>query len=189
MPPRYGQSVQFGARFAARRGLTLIEMVAVMGANVVLMAAAIAALMAMSRADRNFDGRLAEIRALAPLADRLREDVHAAARVRWNDAEQTLYLNAAAGGPWIAYRGEVDRWERRVADVEDGAADGELSSVYRLPEGHKVNVAVEPAEAATGELVRLRWHIDPEEERPDRELPSAIEMVVTVGRDERLLHE
>jgi hypothetical protein len=165
--------------------MSLMELMAVMSANAVLMAAAIAALMAISRADRQFARHLDESQALAPLLDRLFDDIHAARSVRWEEAEQTLYLEGSGKDAPITYRGELNRWVRRLSQ-QPNAPEGVITSVYRLPK--RVQVAVEPAEAAAGELVRIAWRTKPDKSRPDRLPPLPTEIVVAVGRNERLLH-
>jgi hypothetical protein len=165
--------------------MSLMELLAVMSANAVLMAAAIAALMAISRADRQFARHLDETQALAPLLDRLRDDIHAARSVRWDETEQTLHVEAIGEDASVTYRSEADRWLRRLSE-QPNAPEGVITSVYRLPK--RVRVAVEPADAAAGDLIHVAWRTKPDKLPPDRLPPLATEIVVAVGRNERLLH-
>lgn len=174
-------------RLPLPRGISLIELLAVMGANVVLIAAAISVLVTVGHADRQFARRMNDSLAVNAMLDRLRADVHAASALRWDATSKTLHL-PSAGGAATTYRRIVDRWERRTITSEDIAdAKGDLTAAFRLPAD--VAVAVEPADAAAGELVHVTLRLTPKEPRPDRQPPLAAEMVVAVGRDARLLHE
>jgi type II secretory pathway pseudopilin PulG len=172
--------------------MTLIEVMAVMGASAALMAAAIGVLLAMGRADRQFTRRSEDARQIATLFDRLRQDLHAADAVRWDEAAQTLELLAEDGGV-TEYRLAPDRLERWRVAAEDAAADeksprsGKLTSAYPLPTG--THLTAEPASAAAGELVRITLPREQEEPRPDRQPPPAAELVAAVGSNARLLHE
>lgn len=168
-------------------GITLIELLAVMGANAALVAAAISVLVAVGHADRQSTRRTNDSQAVSAMLNSLREDVHAASALRWDKEAATLHL-ASTGGAATAYRRDADRWERRSITSEDVAAEKrELTSAFRLPAD--MAVAFEPTAAAAGELVHVTLRITPEEPLPDRQSVLAAEIVVAVGRDERLLHE
>jgi hypothetical protein len=169
--------------------MTLIEVIAVIGANAALLAAAIAVLLSMGRADRQFARRSEDSLRIRALCDRLREDLHAADVVRWNEGAKTLALVAADGGA-IEYRLTSDRVERWTveADSEDKTTrGGKLTSAFPLPAG--THMTVKPASAVAGDLVHIALPVEPDEPQPDRQPPHASEMVAAVGRDLRLLHE
>src|SRR5215213_9878971 len=105
----YYRSLIAPRRPAPPRGMSLIEVLAVTGANAVLMATAIGAFMSISRADRTFARRFDESQALAPLVERLRDDIHAAHRVRWDKAKRILNLDTADAASPIVYRLEKGR--------------------------------------------------------------------------------
>lgn len=189
--PRNLSIVQYSAqRLTRRRGMTLIEVCAVMAANAILIAVVLSALFALGRADRRSAERVHQQRGLAPLATRLRSDLHASQAVRWNDAEQTLQLTTFDDDT-ITYARVDDRWERRLAPSGEssgtGKAAGELAGAFPIP--RELTPTILPAAAAAGEQLRIVWNAaeDAEHDRPL--VPTPPEWSVTVGRDERLLHE
>lgn len=178
------RSIRRRARRASR-GLSLVEMLAVISASTVVIGAAIVVLATIGRADRVYDKRLNHQRAITQLAERLRTDIHAAEKVTWDGSKTTLRL-IAADDSVLAYAAEEERWVRRK--LASGAqGDGELSGAYALPAGLLANI--EPAEALSGDRVRIEWTI-PAAEGASRGAPSmTVELIAVVGRDERLLHE
>jgi type II secretory pathway pseudopilin PulG len=171
-------------RLARPHGMTLIEVLVVTGANAVLMATAIGAFMAISRADRTFARRLDEAQVLAPLLERLRDDIHAAGSVQWDEAKRTLNVEPDGGNSPIVYRVAKGRC-MRVSPP--GAETEEEITEYRLPQ--RAQLTVTPAESATGDLVHITWSINPAKSQAERDPPPAMEIVVAVGRNERLLYQ
>jgi hypothetical protein len=181
------QFIQRSGRHRARqasRGVSLVEMLAVMSACTVVISAAIVMLATIGRADRVYDKRLNQQHAVAQLAERLRVDIRAAEKVTWDEPKATLRL-AAADGSLVSYLAEEERWVRRaLASGKEG--EGELSGVYSLP-GDPL-AEIEPAETASGERVRIEWTLP--FEGASRGAPTTtVELIAVVGRDERLLHE
>jgi hypothetical protein len=169
----------------ASRGVSLVEMLAVMSASTVVIGAAVVMLATIGRADRVYDKRLNQQHAVTQLAERLRVDIYAAEKVTWDEPKSTLRLTAADGSV-LAYAAEGERWARRKLASGEGKAEGELSGAYSLPAS--IVVKVEPAEAAPGDRVRIEWTLPAAE--ASRGAPSTIvELIAVVGRDERLLHE
>lgn len=167
--------------------MTLIELLAVMGANSILVGAAIVALVVVGRADRTFDTRIEQRHALLEMAQRIRQDIHGADQVKWDEAKQTLRMNMA-DETIIIYATVEGRCERRVLSAEaidEGAAD-ELTAAFRVPAG--LHAIVEPADAKAAEAVRITWANASDEPR-EKTAPPPVEMLVLVGRDERLLHK
>src|SRR5688500_1024246 len=78
----------------ARRAASLIEAVAVMGANVVLIAAALSVLMTYIRADRQLAARDDRALQLAPMMHQVRDDLHAAQSAHFDDQTLTLQMSA-----------------------------------------------------------------------------------------------
>ena len=78
-----------------RRGMSLIEIVAVMAANFAFVAAAVSLLLAHIRADRELTERLNRRLELAPIIASLRDDLRAANRATFDD--QTLALEISEG--------------------------------------------------------------------------------------------
>ena len=76
-------------------GMTLIEICTVMAANVVLVAVILSALFALGRADRSYATRVDKLRGVAELSTRLRDDLHAAQALAWDEAAGRLQLTMA----------------------------------------------------------------------------------------------
>ncbi len=175
------------------RGMSLIEVVAVMGANAALMAAAIGALLAVGHADRRFARRMNDSTSVASLLERLRADIHACDSIRWDEELKTLELKATGGGA-TEYRLDSQRLERWTVEPDDDGDAGNplerkraLTSAFRLPNG--MRIAVEPASVAAGELVSVTLQPQYDHPQPDRQPPQAPMIYVAVGKDARLLHE
>lgn len=175
-------------------GITLIEVCAVMAANVVLVAVILSALFALGRADRSYATRVDKLRGVAELSTRLRDDLHAAQVLAWDEAAGRLQLTMADQS--VVYVREKDRWERRSTPTTDAAVDqsqdvepsaGELTAVYRIP--RQLQATITPAEAIAGQQVRLVWRAELDAERDRPALPTPPELSVTLGRDERILHQ
>jgi type II secretory pathway component PulJ len=164
---------------AHRRAMSLLETVAVMGANVVLVAAALSLLMTYIRADRQLAARDERMLQLSPMMKQVRDDLRGAETAHFSD--QTLTLQMLAGGE-ASYHEHDGAWQRLRS--ENGAA--ELAGAYRLPAGSQL--AMSPTDAAAGDVVRVEWSMPAEVALPNRPLPPAEELVVAVGRDGRLLH-
>lgn len=163
-----------------RRAMSLLETVVVMGANAVLVAAALSLLMTYIRADRQLAARDDRGLQLAPMMKQVRNDLRGAQAARWNDQILTLQMLA---GDEVSYREREGTWQR-LRSAENAAA--ELAGAYRLPIGSQL--AMSPADAAAGDVVRVEWSTPAEVALPNRPLPSAEELVVAVGSDGRLLH-
>ncbi|MBA3480387.1 MAG: hypothetical protein H0T51_01100 [Pirellulales bacterium] len=184
MPKQFNEPSGWHRARQAPRGVSLVEMVAVMSASTVVIGAAIVMLATIGRADRVYDRRLNQQHAVTQLADRLRTDIHAAKQATWDESKATLHLIADVDSV-LAYVAEEERWVRRkFASGEQG--DGELSGAYALPAG--LLVKIEPAEAAPGERLRIEWTL-PAAEASRGAPPMTVEVIAIVGRDERLLHE
>jgi type II secretory pathway component PulJ len=160
--------------------MSLLEVAAAMGANVVLVAAALSLLLTTIRADNQLAARDDRRLQLAPMLRQVRDDLRAAASARFEG--ETLVLPIAAGGE-VRYSRQGEAWQRQIIAAD---AAEEVAGVYRLPEG--ASIAMTPVEASAGEVVRVAWSLPPEIELPNRPLPPAEEIVVAVGRDRRLLH-
>jgi hypothetical protein len=176
-------------RSAWRRcGVSLIEVTAVIGANAALTAAAISALVAIRRVDRDLSTRLVERQVVAQLAGQLRRDVRAATSLRWNDADQELAITGA-GESMLRYIACDGGWQRRqLADgqpKETGEA-GALAGAFQTPGG--VGMAVSPADATAGDVVHITLRVFSEDPEGLAAPPRARELIVTVGRDTRLLN-
>jgi hypothetical protein len=176
--------------------MTLIETCAVMAANAVLVAAVLSALYALGRADRSHATRVEQLRGVAELSTRLREDLHAARMLAWDDATGVLRLTML-GDQTIVYARQKDRWERRLpltseADATDDAKEsanesGELTAAFPVPS--QLSPTITPAAASTGEKVHIVWQAEHDADRDRPALPTPAELSVTLGRDERILHE
>jgi hypothetical protein len=167
--------------------MTLIELLAVMGANSILVGAAVVALVAVERADRTFDARIDHRHALLEMVQRVRQDIRGSDQVRWDEAKQTLRMNMA-DETIIIYATFEGRCERRVLDAlafEEGAA-GELTGAFRVPA--ILHASVKPADAKAAETVRITW-ASASDEHWEKTSPPPVEILVLVGRDERLLHK
>lgn len=173
---------------SAARGVSLIEMLAVMSASAVIVAAAVAMLVTIGRADRGVDNRVGQQHALARLAAQLRSDLHAATAAAWDESQSTLRLTNLDGRV-ITYVAGEEMWVRRqqlAAENTENQTDGELAGAFPMPAG--VNTSVEPAQTAAGQLVRLNWTIPAAATSRDAP-PTSVELAALVGHDERLLHE
>jgi hypothetical protein len=174
-------------------GMTLIEVCAVMAANVVLVAVILSALFALGRADRSYATRVDKFRGVAELSTRLRDDLHAAQTLAWDEAAGRLRLTMA--DQTVVYVREEDHWERRSTPTADAAADqardvkpgaGELTAAYRIP--RQLQATITPAVAIAGQQIRLVWRAEHDADRDRPTLPTPPELSVTLGRDERILH-
>jgi hypothetical protein len=183
-------------RRPSAKGMTLIETCAVMAANAVLVAAVLSALYALGRADRSHSTRVDQLRGVGELSPRLRDDLHAAQTLAWDDATGVLRL-AMPDDRTIVYAPHEDRWERRLASTTDADATnnageraaeaGELTAVFPVPS--QLSAAITPATANTGEQVRIVWQAKHDADRDRPTVPTPAELSVTLGRDERILHE
>jgi hypothetical protein len=175
---------------AARRrspfGMTLIEVCAVMAANAVLVAVILSALFALGRADRSYSTRVDKLRGVAELSNRLRDDLHAARTLDWDEAAGALRLTMADDQA-VVYTRENDRWERRSTPTADAAAADELTAAYRVP--RQLQATITPAAATVGQQIRLVWSAEHDADRDRPALPTPPELSVTLGRDERILHQ
>lgn len=184
------------ARRPSAKGMTLIETTAVMAANAVLVAAVLSALYALGRADRSHANRVEQQRGVAELSTRLRDDLHAARTLAWDDATSALRLTMADDQTMV-YARHKDRWERRLAstsdaDTTDNAREnanesGELTAAFPVPS--QLSATVTPATASAGEQIHVVWHAKHDADRDRPTLPTPAELSVTLGRDERILHE
>lgn len=170
---------------SASRGVSLIELLAVMSVNAVLIGAAVVLLVAIGRADRGYDKRLSQQHAVAQLNERLRADIHAADQMTWDEPKKTLRLTAADGSV-LEYVAEKERWVRRAFSPKD-ESEGELTGAYPVPAG--LQTKLEPMEATPGQRVRIEWTLPAGEVAAATGPSSITEMIAVVGRDERLLHE
>ena len=107
------------ARRPSAKGMTLIETCAVMAANAVLVAAVLSTLYALGRADRSHAARGEQLRGVGELATRLRDDLHAARTLVWDEATGVLRLTML-DDQTIDYARQEDRWERRLASTSTG---------------------------------------------------------------------
>ncbi len=166
-----------------RRGVTLIELVAVMVAGSVLMGVTISALVSIQRADRRLAGLGGERRAIERLTEQLRLDVHAAQRMTWDQDAERLSLTMPTGD-LTTYERQSGRWERRVSEGPD--QQSKLAGAYRDPAGVVFEMA--PAAADAGSLIRITWKSTARWHDPRRTAPPQDEIVATLGRDLSLLH-
>jgi hypothetical protein len=166
--------------------MTLIEVCAVMAANAVLVAVILSALFALGRADRSYSARVDKLRGVAELSTKLRGDLHAAQTLAWDEIAGALRLTMADDQA-VVYTREKDRWERRSTPTADAAAADELTAAYRVP--HQLQATITPAEATAGHQIRLVWKAEHDADRDRPALPTPPELSVTLGRDERILHE
>jgi hypothetical protein len=175
-------------------GMTLIEVCAVMAANAVLVAVILSALYALGRADRSYATRVDKLRGVAELSTRLRDDLHAAQTLAWDEAAGRLQLTMADDQA-VVYTREKDRWERRSTPTADAAAENEtnvepgadeLTAAYRVP--HQLQATITPAAATAGQQIKLVWRAEHDADRDRPALPTPPELSVTLGRDERILH-
>ena len=167
-------------------GMTLIEICAVMAANVVLVAVILSALFALGRADRSYATRVDKLRGVAELSTRLRNDLHAAQALAWNEAAGRLRLTMGDDQA-VVYSRESDRWERRSTPTADAVAADELTAAYRVP--RQLQATITPATAAAGQQIRLVWSAEHDAARDRPALPTPPELSVTLGRDARILHQ
>ena len=164
--------------------MTLIEVCAVMAANAILVAVILSALFALGRADRSYATRVDKLRGVAELSTRLHDDLHAARTLAWDEAVGVLRLTMADDES-VVYTHEGDRWERR--STADAAAADELTSAYRIP--RQLQATITPASAAAGQQIKLAWKVEHDADRDRPALPTPPELSVTLGRDERVLHQ
>jgi hypothetical protein len=166
--------------------MSLIEVVAVMAANAILVAVVLSALFALGRADRSYATRVDNLRGVAELSTRLRDDVHAARTLAWDEAAGALRLTMA-DDQIVVYTRENDRWERRSTPTADAAAVDELTAAYRIP--RQLHATITPAAATAGQQIKIVWSAEHDAARDRPTLPTPPELSVTLGRDERILHE
>ena len=141
-------------------GMTLIEICAVMAANAVLVAVILSALFALGRADRSYATRVDKLRGVAELSTRLRDDLHAAQSLAWDEAAGRLRLTMADQA--VVYVREKDRWERRSTSTAEPchqrrtlSRTSELTAAYRIP--RQLQATITPAAATAGQQIRLVW--------------------------------
>ena len=164
--------------------MTLIEVCAVMAANAILVAVILSALFALGRADRSYATRVDKLRGVTELSTRLRDDLHAARTLAWDEAAGVLRLTMADDES-VVYTHEGDRWERR--STADAAAADELTSAYRIPS--QLQATITPVAAVAGQQIKLAWKVERDADRDRPALPTPPELSVTLGRDERVLHQ
>jgi hypothetical protein len=164
-----------------RRGTSLVEVVAAMGASAALTGIAVAALVAIGRADRDVGSRLDDRLLVSRFAEQLRKDIHAAARLKWDGQAKTLSINSF-DDEVLEYRLNQAQWGRYLQSGSE--AEAELTSASQLPRASRVKF--EPAGAEIGDVVRIRLG-----DASDDEFSSASveELHIQVGRDAQLLHE
>lgn len=177
-------------------GMTLIEVCAVMAANAILVAVILSALYALGRADRSYATRVEKLHGVNELSNQLREDLHAALSLAWNEDAGRLSLVLPDEG-LVVYARQNDRWERRTRPSDNVAASqpeqngkpgaGDLAAAFRVPSQLKATIT--PATATVGAQIHVVWRakLDADRDRPS--LPTPPELSVTLGRDERVLHE
>jgi hypothetical protein len=168
-----------------RRGTSLVEAVAAMGASAALTGIAVAALVAIGRADRDVGSRLDDRLLVSRFAKQLRKDIHAGGQVNWDGQAKTLQINGVddAGDRFLEYRFDEARWGRYTQS--DPQAEAELSSAFWLPRA--LRVEFEPASAEVGDVVRIRLS---DSSAADGSGSAHVEELhIQVGRDAQLLHE
>jgi type II secretory pathway component PulJ len=168
---------------AKRRGVSLVELVAVIIAGSALMGVTISVLVAIQRADQRFTRRSDQRQGVSRLIDQLRRDVRAADRVAWEAAANELTLDMREGGQ-VTYRGLNGRWERRVREGADGPS--QLAGAFRLPAADQLTV--QPGSAEAGALIRIAWMTDARPRDPRRAAAPGYEVAAVVGRDFNLLY-
>lgn len=166
-------------------GMTLIEVCAVMAANAILVAVIVSAFFALGRADRSYATRIEKLRGATELSARLREDLHAAESLAWDDAAGNLRLTTPTGDTMVYVRGD-DRWELRIATPAESDA-GELTAAFRV--ANQLSLSFTPAAATAGEQIRVIWRAERDADRNRPALPTPPELSVTLGRDQKVLHE
>jgi len=165
--------------------MTLIEVCAVMAANAILVAVILSALFALGRADRSYATRVDKLRGVAELSTRLRDDLHAARTLAWDEAAGALRLTMADDES-VVYTHEGDRWERRSTSNNDPVAN-EHTAAFRMPS--QLQATITPAAAVAGQQIKLAWKVERDADRDRPALPTPPELSVTLGRDERVLHQ
>lgn len=168
-----------------RRGTSLVEALAAMGASAALTGIAVAALVAIGRADRDVGARLDDRLLVSRFAEQLRKDIHAAAHLNWDGQAKTLQINGAddAGDKFLEYRFDEAQWGRYLQS--GSAAKAELSSAFRWPAA--LRMEFEPVSAEVGDIVRIRLSDSSEENGSNG--ARVEELHIQVGRDVKLLHE
>ncbi len=166
------------------RGISLVEIVAVIVAGSALMGVTVAALVAVKQADQRFTRRLGDRQAFGGLAEQLRDDVHAGRRVAWDAETNELTLEFPADGR-VVYRRVGRRWERRERSAS--TPEPQLAGAFRLPSG--ADFTIEPVAAETGALVRMAWTTAVKSHDPWRNALPRYEVAAIVGRDLVLLDE
>jgi hypothetical protein len=156
--------------------MSLIELLTVMIAGAALMSVAIAALVALKRADQRFARRLESQGVIAELAEPMRDDVRAAKSAAWNAESNELQLEGS--GERVTYRLIDGRWERWQGDA--------LAGAFRLPDDAACQVTISGEDGK--QLVRMT--LEPQASTHDaaRRRERPIEIVALVGRDRELLY-
>ena len=167
-----------------RSATSLVEVVAAMGANAVLAGVAVVALTSLRAADRDVNSRVEDHAALARIAEQIREDLHAAEALTWDEPAGALRLSGGNGRA-IEYQVENSRCSRYSTSSND--TDLELTSAFRLPE--ETGMQFKPANASAGELVHVHFFRHSDEARNTAKAAGSERFIIQVGRDARLLHE
>jgi hypothetical protein len=175
-------SVRAPASARRRPGFTLIEAVAMMTANALLITLAIVALAALERTNRNLSNHSEQQGQVGDLCQRLRADLWASNHAAWDEKSQRLKLTLIEGGA-VEYRAAPGCWERRELSAKAVArAPAPLS--LKVPAHFACTVS--PAEAVAGTLVELNLTAPPRFGSPND--PGVVrQVVVQLGRDARLL--
>ena len=150
-----------------RRGMTLIEVLVVIGSSVVILGLIAGTIRTMARAEHATENHLVQGEVLAQLSESFRSHVHAARPAELIEQEQGEQLKLALVGSEVEFRVQEHRVLRVVR-----SADGSLRQErYSLPPGSTVRfeidrghepttvtlvVARHPAGAPTGTPRELR---------------------------------
>ncbi|MFC1596813.1 type II secretion system protein J [Planctomycetota bacterium] len=179
-------TIKASARMNRRRGYTLIEIVAVIGAGTVVMAVAAGLLLMLVRLERDSRVEVAERAAVNRLAEQFRRDVRAADR--FAPAEAPEGENTSFAWQLLSEADRVVEYRAEPkAMVRTERADGEVvrRQSYRLPA--LAAVAVDLVGDAAPGIVRLR--ITPGGDRPPISIGQGLDIDAELAKDRRFVEQ
>ncbi len=175
----HGVILQRQARSCTRAGYMLVEMVAVIGASMAVMAVAVGLIHSAFDLERSVRGQLAGRQAVDRLAAQFRRDVHAAGRAAVEADPPRCTLSSPAG-PDVVYR--VDRGQLvREALGDGGPATAASPVAFPLPRG--AEVAFELHDEAGRTLVALSLRPRPGATEAAGESPHRLRIEALLDRD------
>jgi hypothetical protein len=167
-----------------RRGVTLIEAMAIVSIGAILTGIVVSAMTALFRYDKHIRAHASERGQLQMLAQMLRDDIRKATRSDYDAAEQVLTLRQDREES-VSYRW-LDKHFERTTETGEGAT----TRRYLVPAVLSVEVA--PVEAERGELVLIRFSTDHEAATATEARVSPdwnLEIQAAIGRDARPLRQ